>query len=241
MPQLTLTVLSLRYSSWSMRAWLALTHAGAAFHTETVELPHMTRKADEPEITLSLAERRKLGSVSGTFPVLRVDGVPIHESLAICELVAETFPEAGLWPADPLLRARARAISSEMVSGFRAIRNELSSHLFARVPGFLPSREAREEIDRVFEIWKEALDKSGGPFLFGEFGIADAMYYPMLGRFRTYGVELPAAVVPYADALDAAPAVRALMETARTAPRLALYDRYVQLLGGDPDAALPAG
>jgi len=240
MPEMVLTVLSLRYSSWSMRAWLALTHAGAEFRTETVELPHMTRKADEPEITLSRAERRKLGSVSGAFPVLRVDGVPIHESLAICELVSEMFPAAGLWPADRLIRARARAISSEMASGFRAIRNELSSHLFARVPGFSPSLEARDEIDRVFEIWRDALDASGGPFLFGAFGMADAMSYPMLARFRTYGVELPAAVAPYADALDAAPAVRALIETARAAPRLALYDRYVKLLGGDPDAALPA-
>jgi len=241
MPELVLTVLSLRYSSWSMRAWLALTQAGASFRTVTVELPHMTRKAHEPEVTLSLAERRKLGSVSGMFPVLRVDGEPIHESLAICELAAELFPEAGLWPADRLARARARAICAEMASGFRVIRGELSSHLFARVPGFSPSREARDEIARVFEIWSEALDRSGGPYLFGEFGIADAMYYPMLGRFRTYGVELPASIAPYAEAIDRAPAVRALIEAARTAPRLALYNRYVQLLGGDPDAALPSG
>lgn len=240
MPTLLLTVLSLRYSSWSMRPWLVLTHAGAAFETETVELAHMTRRADEPEIMPTLEERRRLGSVSGEFPVLRVGGVPIHESLAICEHAAEAFPDAGLWPDDLLARARARAVCCEMVSGFRAIRGELSSHLFARVPGFDPSRDAREEIDRVFELWGDCLEQSGGPFLFGRFGIADAMYYPMLARFRTYGVEIPRRLAAYADSLERAPAVRALHETARAAPRLALYDRYVRLLGGEPEAALEA-
>src|SRR5690554_400295 len=217
-----------------MRPWIVLTHAGAEFTTRTVELPHMTRKADEPETTLSLAERRKLGSVHGLFPVLDVDGTPIHESLAICKYAAETFPEAGLWPEDRLDRARARAISCELVSGFRAIRGELSSHLFGRVKGFQPSADARAEIDRVFELLRESLARSGGPFLFGRFGIADAMYFPMLGRFRTYGVEMPPDIAAYAEAVDAVPAVRALVETARSAPRLALYDRYLRLLGGDP-------
>jgi len=223
-----------------MRPWIVLTHAGARFTTQTVELPHMTRKADEPEVTLSRAERRKLGSVHGLFPVLDVDGTPIHESLAICEYVAERFPDARLWPEDPLRRAQARALSCEMVGGFRAIRGELSSHLFGRVAGFKPSIDARDEIDRVFELIAEALARSGGPFLFGRFGIVDAMYFPMLGRFRTYGVELPRDVAAYAAAVDAVPAVQALVAEARTAPRLALYDRYVRLLGGDPDAALNA-
>lgn len=239
--QLTLTVLSLRYSSWSMRPWIVLTHAGAQFATETVDLPHMTRKTDEPDETLTLAERRKLGSVHGLFPVLRVGTTPIHESLAICEFVAETHPAAGLWPDDPLRRAQARAICCEMVSGFRAIRGELSCHLFGRVSSFKPSVDARAEIDRVFELMRECLERSGGPFLFGRFGIADAMYFPMLSRFRTYGVEMPPEVEEYAEAVDAVPAVRALIATARKAPRLALYDRYLSFLGGDPDAALNAG
>lgn len=238
--QLTLTVLSLRYSSWSMRPWIVLTHAGAPFATETVELPHMTRRTDEPEETLTLEERRRLGSVHGLFPVLRVGATPIHESLAICEFVADTFPQAGLWPDDPLRRARARAVCCEMVSGFRAIRGELSSHLFGRVTSYKPGIDTRAEIDRVFELLRECLERSGGPFLFGRFGIADAMYFPMLGRFRTYGVQMPAEVGAYAEAVDAVPAVRALVEAARTAPRLALYDRYLKLLGGDPDAALHA-
>lgn len=240
-PRLMLTVISLRYSPWSMRAWLALKHAGAAFETKTVELPHMTSSADEPQVPLPLAERRKLGSVTGNFPVLHVDGVPIHEALAICEYAAEAFPEAGLWPEEPLARAQARAVSAEMASGFLMLRTELSSHLFGRVADFTPSREACEEIERVFEIWIDSLERSGGPFLFGRFGIADAMYYPVLGRFRTYGVKVPSRLTAYTEAIDAVPAVRALIDTARSAPRLALYDRYLARLGGDPDAALPAG
>jgi glutathione S-transferase len=234
MPKLELTVLSLRYSSWSMRPWLVLRHAGAPFTTETVELPHLTRRAE----TTSLEQRRALGSVHGLFPVLRVDGTPIHESLAICEYVADAFPDAQLWPAEPLQRAAARAISSEMVSGFTAMRSELQCHVFARVPSFAPSAAARADIDRVFEIWNEKLEASGGPFLFGRFSIADAMYFPVLTRLRTYAVELPKSLVPYADALERHAAVRALMALATTAPRVPVYDDYVRRLGGDPDGAL---
>src|SRR5512134_1034049 len=117
MPKLKLTVLSLRYSSWSMRPWLVLYHSGAPFEPETVTLPHMSRESE----TTSLAQRRSLGSVRGLFPVLRVDGTPIHESLAICEYVADAYPAARLWPTEPLQRAGARAICCEMVSGFSSM------------------------------------------------------------------------------------------------------------------------
>ena len=203
MSKLTLTVLSLRYSSWSMRPWLALYHTGVPFDTETVSLPHMARQAE----ATTLGERRKLGSVRGLFPVLRVDGTPIHESLAICEYVADAFPDANLWPADSLQRAAARAICSEMVSGFSSMRNELSCHLFGR-------------------------------FLFGRFSIADAMYFPVLTRFRTYAVALPSTLVPYAEALEAHPAVQALVTVAASAPHIPVYDDYLRRCGGDPDAVL---
>jgi glutathione S-transferase len=236
MSKLVLTVLSLRYSSWSMRPWLALYHTGVPFETETVELPHMARQSE----ATSLAQRRALGSVRGLFPVLRVDGTPIHESLAICEYVADAYPDAHLWPAERLQRAAARAICSEMVSGFSAMRNELSCHLFGRVPSFRPSEAARADIDRVFEIWREKLGASGGPFLFGRFSIADAMYFPVLTRFRTYGVEVPKALVDYATALESDAAVRALLAVAATAPRIPVYDDYLRRFGGDPDAGLHA-
>jgi glutathione S-transferase len=248
MPHLELTVLSLRYSSWSMRPWLALTHAGARFETRTVALPHMQRPqnsssdAGDPAArgTTPIDQRRALGSVHGLFPVLRVDGVPIHESLAICEYVAETFPAAGLWPADTLERARARAVCCEMVSGFTHMRSQMSSHLFARVPGFAPNAAAASDIARVFELWGECLERSGGPFLFGRFGIADAMYFPVLGRFRTYGISIPGALRAYTDALEHVPAVAALVKLARHEPRVPIYDDYIRGLGGDPDAALAA-
>jgi glutathione S-transferase len=236
MAKLILTVLSLRYSSWSMRPWLALYHTGVPFETETVELPHMARHSE----TTTLAQRRALGSVRGLFPVLRVDDTRIHESLAICEYVADAHPDAHLWPAERLQRAAARAICSEMVSGFAAMRSELSCHLFGRVPAFYPSEAARADIDRVFEIWEEKLQASGGPFLFGRFSIADAMYFPVLTRFRTYGVGVPRSLTAYADALEAAPAVRALVAVAATAPRIPVYDDYLRRFGGDPDAGLRA-
>jgi glutathione S-transferase len=234
MSKLKLTVLSLRYSSWSMRPWLVLYHTGVPFETETVALPHMARQSE----TTSLEQRRSLGSVRGLFPVLRVDGTPIHESLAICEYVADAFPGAHLWPAEPLHRAAARSICSEMVSGFTAMRNEMSCHLFGRVPSFKPTQAAVADIERVFEIWNEKLDASGGPFLFGRFSIADAMYFPVLTRFRTYDVKLPSTLVPYAEALESQPAVRALLAVASTAPHIPVYDDYLRRFGGDPDAAL---
>ena len=236
MSKLKLTVLSLRYSSWSMRPWLVLYHTGVPYETETVTLPHMERQSE----TTSLEQRRAMGSVRGLFPVLRVDGTPIHESLAICEYLADTFPDARLWPAEPLQRAAARAICSEMVSGFSAMRNELSCHLFGRVPSFKPSEAARADIERVFEIWSEKLEASGGPFLFGRFTIADAMYFPVLTRFRTYRVEVPRSLASYTDALDTQPAVRALIAVAATAPRIPVYDDYLRRFGGDPDAGLHA-
>jgi glutathione S-transferase len=236
MSKLKLTVLSLRYSSWSMRPWLALYHSGAPFETETVTLPHMAREAE----TTSLAQRRAMGSVRGLFPVLRVDDTPIHESLAICEYVADVFPDARLWPAEPLQRAAARAICSEMVSGFSPMRNELWCHLFGRVPKFTPSDAARADIERVFEIWKEKLEASGGPFLFGHFSIADAMYFPVLTRFRTYGVELPRSLERYGTAMEEHAGVRALLAVASTAPHIPVYDDYLRRFGGDPDGALRA-
>jgi glutathione S-transferase len=218
-----------------MRPWLALTHAGAAFETRTVELPDMQATGAAPT---SLADRRALGSVHGLFPVLRVDGTPIHESLAICEYAAEAFPDSNLWPRGTMDRALARAICSEMVGGFVSLRTEMSSHLFGRVPNFSPGAAAAADVARVFEIWHRCLDRSGGPFLFGRFGIADAMYFPVLGRFRTYGVRLPSTLTAYARAVDALSAVRKLLDLARTQPRIPPYDDYLRSLGGDPDAAL---
>ncbi|MGE0625970.1 MAG: glutathione S-transferase C-terminal domain-containing protein [Pseudomonadales bacterium] len=243
MTDLNLTVLSLRYSSWSMRPWLALTHAGARFDTTTVELPEMQRQTlgssgGMTAVVTSLASRRDMGSVTGLFPVLKVDGRPIHESMAICEWVAETWPGAGLWPDDPLDRAQARSLCCEMLSGFSNLRADLSCHLFARVPPAPLRAEVQRDVNRVHEIWRTQLDRHGGPFLGGRFGVLDCMYYPVLTRFRTYGVALPEDLAPYAAELESSAPVRALLAVARGEPRIPIYDDYVRERGGDPDAAL---
>jgi glutathione S-transferase len=245
MPALRLVVVSLRYSSWSMRPWLVLTHAGASFETETVEVG-LARQSlgtgDDAALAKvarsELEERRKQGSVAGLFPVLHVDGCPIHESLAICEYVNDTFPQAQLWPEAALARARARAVSSEMATSFANMRMNMSCHLFGRAPGFTPNAATQRDIDRVFEIWLEALARSGGPFLFGRFSIADAMFFPVRTRLRTYGVAVPDDLAGYVRALDELPAVRALHELARSAPPIPAYDAYLRALSGDPNAAL---
>jgi glutathione S-transferase len=227
-----------------MRPWLALTHAGASFETETAEIqlgkqnPSAPTAAAEADAARELSLRRTKGSVTGLFPVLYVDGTPIHESLAICEWVNEAYPDARLMPENALDRARVRAISCEMLSGFVHLRNHMSCHLFGRVPSMAPDAATKRDIARVFEIWTEALDRSGGPFLFGRFSIADAMYFPVRTRFRTYGVSLPGHLVPYVTALDALPAVRSLEAVARTAPVVPVYDEYIRSLGGDPLAGL---
>jgi glutathione S-transferase len=244
MTRLRLCVLSLRYSSWSMRPWLALRHAGADFVTDTVEVDLSKRNPNQPSDGArektgdTLNARRKIGSVTGLFPVLHVDDTAIHESLAICEWANETFPDAGLWPTDTLARARARALSCEMLSSFSNIRTHLSCHLFGRATDMKRDAATNAEITRVFELWDDALARSGGPFLFGRFSIADCMYFPMRTRFRSYGVAIPKSIEPYVTALDAVPAVRALVEVARVAPRISAYDDYLRSVGGDPDAAL---
>lgn len=245
MSSLRLVVISLRYSSWSIRSWLALTHAGAKFETETVT-PELGRQtlgtSDDAALSKLMSqevqERRKVGSVTGLFPVLHVDGQPIHEALAICEWANDTFPEAQLWPEDPVARAQGRAIACEMATSFTNMRTHMSCHLFGRVPAFAPNPATQRDIERVLEIWRGALDRSGGPFLFGRFSIADAMFFPVRTRFRTYGVPIPDDLAAYVGRLDALPVVRALHELARSAPVIPAYDTYLRSLGGDPDAAL---
>jgi glutathione S-transferase len=227
-----------------MRPFLALSHAGADFQTETVELDlgkQLPSSADEralAEARVQLGARRALGSVTGLFPVLHVGDTKLHESLAICEWVNEAFPEAQLWPEEGLSRARARSLCCEMTSSFTHMRTHMSCHLFGRVPSFVPNAATRMDIARVVELWQDALERSGGPFLFGRFSLADAMYYPVRTRFRTYGIALPENLSAYVAALDALPAVQKLETLARKAPSIATYDATLRSLGGDPDAAL---
>ena len=125
-----------------------------------------------------------------------------------------------------------------MVSGFSACVTSCRATCSAACPRSSRREAAVADIERVFEIWNEKLEASGGPFLFGRFSIADAMYFPVLTRFRTYGVKVPRTLAAYAEALESQPAVRALDRGCETAPRIPVYDDYLRRFGGDPDAGL---
>lgn len=195
---LKLVIGNKNYSSWSMRPWLALRANDIAF--EEICIPLYTGEADK---------KRILGFTrSGKVPALLDGEVTIWDSLAIIEYAAERFPEARLWPEDRASRAHARAISAEMHSGFAALRNECGMNLHRPVGGVALSPDARADIARVEQIWIECRERSGqsGPFLFGTFGGADAMFAPVVHRFRTYAIEVAPTARGYMDAMMALPA-----------------------------------
>lgn len=165
-----------RWSSWSLRAWLALKRTGEPFIETLVPLY-------EREVQPELAKH----SPSKLVPVLKDGGLVVWDSLAICEYLAERFPRARLWPEDPVLRAIGRSTAAEMHSGFKALRDECPMDLSKRVSA---ERSAAVETDvrRIVDLWRELLLRSGGPFLLAGWSIADAFYTPVAARFRTYGI-----------------------------------------------------
>jgi len=198
-----------RYSSWSLRAYLALAHTGAPFDVRTVWL-------DREDTQTELA---KIGPASRV-PVLHDGSLVIWDSLAICEYVAEVFPAAQLWPAETARRARARSIACEMHSGFAAIRRDMSMDLLGQRHGVGHTPDALADAARAMAIWRNELDHSGGPFLFGEFTIADAMFAPVTTRLVTYGVARDAAVQRYIDTIAELPAFTLWRDGATTEPEL---------------------
>ena len=187
------------WSTWSLRPWLALKRVGAPFTETLVQLR---------EVETSTAEILK-HSPSGLVPVLKDGDLVVWDSLAICEYLAERFPSARLWPEDQDLRALARSATAEMHGGFGALRRECSMDLKLRTV-IAPSPEVSKDVRRIVQLWSQALERSGGPFLFGHWTIADAFYTPVATRFRTYGIDLTAhgdagAAQAYADALLGTP------------------------------------
>jgi|SRR6185437_7630564 glutathione S-transferase len=187
------------YSSWSMRPWIAMKAAGIAFEEIVISLDATDFKA-------------RVGAVSGTgkVPVLIDGSVQVWESLAILEYLAEKFQDAGFWPADAAARAHARAIASEMHAGFLPLRRLLPMNMWRPVIKRELTDEATANLRRIEEIWSgcRARFGQGGPFLFGRFGAADAMYAPVVSRLHTYGVEVGAGTHAYMDAVMALPAWR---------------------------------
>ncbi len=170
-----------KWSSWSLRPWLALKRTGEAFQETLVEL----RQADNS----SEAEIAKY-SPSRLVPVLKDGDLVIWDSLAICEYLAEKFPAAKLWPTDAASRALGRSVAAEMHSGFSSLRGECPMAL-ETTPGVVAISEAtQKDVRKIVERWNQMLKRSGGPFLLGEWSIADAFYTPVATRFRTYGIHL---------------------------------------------------
>ena len=206
---LTLYVGSKRYSSWSLRPYVALVHTGLACETRTILLDREVSRAEIAQV-----------NPAGRLPVLHHDGLVVWDSLAICEYANELFPEARLWPEDRARRARARSIAAEMHSGFLTLRQSMPMILDERRPGQGHTPEVLAEAQRIQAIWREALEASGGPFLFGSFTIADAMFAPVATRFTTYGVPTGGACGAYVEALAALPAMKRWYEESIEEPRL---------------------
>ncbi len=199
MTDLVLYIGNRRYSSWSVRPYLALAATGADFRAEVIAL-------DQPATRTQIAAVNPAGRV----PVLHHGALVVHDSLAICEYVAELYPDAGLWPRDRATRARARAVVSEMHAGFAELRRNMPQDLCASKIGVGHTPEAMLDVVRVMQIWRELraqVPADAGPFLFGSFTIADAFYAPIAGRFRTYGVTLDVTCQAYADAILGWPAM----------------------------------
>jgi len=195
---LKLVIGNKNYSSWSMRPWLALRASDIAF--EEIFIPLYTDKADKDRI-LSFSR-------SGKVPCLIDGDVTVWDSLSIIEYIAERFPEAGLWPEDRALRAHARSISAEMHSGFVPLRSACGMNLHRPIRAVALSSDARANVARIEQIWTECRERYGrlGPFLFGKFGAADAMFAPVVHRFRTYAIEVAPQAQAYMDTMMAQPA-----------------------------------
>lgn len=198
---LQLVIGNKNFSSWSLRPWLLLKQAGLPFR----EIPVRLRQADTKAQIL-------VHSPSGKVPALIDGDLTVWDSLAICEYLAEkaSLNHVDLWPADPKARAEARSVSAEMHSGFAALRQQMSMEVAASRPGEGQTPEVLADIARIAALWTSCRERfaAAGPFLFGDFSVADAMYAPVAFRFHTYGVELPPLAAAYRDTLLALPAMQ---------------------------------
>jgi glutathione S-transferase len=208
MAEASLTISSKNYSSWSLRGWLLCKMAGLEFDERIASL-------DDPSTRAELL----LLSPSFLVPCLEHGPVKVWDTLAIGEYLHELKPEAGLLPADPVARAHCRAVCGEMHSGFANLRSALPMNLKATHPGFKVWAGAQGDIERVTAIWRECIQRYGGPYLFGATPTtADAMYAPVCTRFATYDVKLDPVAAAYRDQMLRFPAMLEWANAARTEP-----------------------
>ena len=216
MSELTLVIGNKNYSSWSLRPWLAMRVAGIPFAEHRIPLYGPGSK-----------DQILVYSPAGKVPCLADGDLRVWDSLSICEYLAEKHP--GLWPQDPAARALARSVSAEMHSGFANLRAKMSMNIRKRYPGLGRTPESMADVARIVSLWSDCRARygKGGRFLFGAFSIADAMYAPVVLRFRTYEVELPADCRAYSDAVLALPAMQdwiaAAMAETESLPQFELY------------------
>jgi glutathione S-transferase len=206
---LQLVIGNKNYSSWSMRPWVLMRQVGIAFDEIKLRFDALTYSPDS-------AFYRALAQYTPTkkVPVLLIDGFAVWDTLAIAEALADHHPALALWPREPLQRARARSLCAEMHAGFGALRNHCPMNIEASLPEvgrrvLAEQAGVRDDLARVDALWSQQLASSGGPFLFGAFGIADAYYAPVVARIRTYGLPLSAAARAYSERVWAAPGVAA--------------------------------
>ena len=205
MSELTLVIGNKNYSSWSMRPWVLLKQLAIPF--DEVKLRFNSAEWDE-------GIRR--WSPSGLVPVLWRGEQSVWDSLAIMEAVHEWYPDRGVWPRDAVARAFARCAAAEMHSGFRDLRTHMPMNIRASHPGKGMQPGVQANVDRICSLWTEARRRfgAGGPFLFGSFSACDAMYAPVVMRFRTYAVPLPEEAERYCAAMRDAAGVRAWIDGA---------------------------
>ena len=211
MAEFTIYLGNKNYSSWSLRGWLMLQHTGAAFDEVVIPLEEANTRANIMR-----------HSPSARVPALRHDELVIWETLAIGEYLAELFPNARLWPEAAAARATARAVSQEMHAGFAALRSHLPMNIRSTFPNRGVTPEAQADLNRIVALWRDCRKRFGadGDFLFGHFTIADAMYAPVVSRFRTYKVELDPESQRYADAVWALRSIQDWVTAARNEPMI---------------------
>jgi glutathione S-transferase len=212
---LTLVIANKRYSSWSLRPWLAMTHFDVPFEEVVIPL-------DQDATSSAILEHSSAGKV----PVLHHGDITVWESLAILEYLADAFYDRPWWPTDPHAKARARTIAAEMHAGFGAMRPAMPMNLDKTYEPSAWAADVSKDIARIQGLWRDARAKycGDGDFLFGTFTIADAMYAPVVTRFKTYGVEMDDVSSAYADAVLGLPAMQKW--TADAAEEPWVIDKY---------------
>ncbi len=217
MADITIYLGNKNYSSWSLRGWLMLKASGLEFDEVVIPL-------DEPTTRETVLRH----SPSGRVPAIKNGEQTVWDTLAIGEYLNEIAPEARLWPADPAARALARSVAAEMHSGFEGLRGHFPMNMRSTFADRPPTPAAQADINRIAAIWRDCRRRFGGTgeFLFGEFTIADAMFAPVVSRFRTYKIAADEVAQAYGEAIWNLPAMQEWLQAAKKEPMVIPYAEF---------------